>query len=310
MKDSSISQDITRDDYHWVVQRCPICEKPPTKFLGRRGGEAHRAALGVECDIWQCEKCGLIFPNPMPIPVGGLEQHYGVPADDYFKVHDVNLKGGFAANMLKGAAELTGGTGRLLDIGTGRGELLKAAREGGWQAVGAEPSAGFAEYSRNYSGAEVINKPVEKCGFDDASFDVVILAAVLEHLYNPDEVIGEIARILRQGGALYIDVPNETGLYFRLGNTYRKLRRRDWVVNLAPTFSPYHVFGFNERSLKYLLKKHKLQSKDCHFYAGADVLLVRKGWAGTLEKIGSRAAITLSNFGGLGSYIETWAVKN
>ena len=45
------------------------------------------------------------------------------------------------------------------------------------------------------SGAEVLKKPLEDCGFAAHSFDVVQLSAVLEHLYNPDEVISGIARI-------------------------------------------------------------------------------------------------------------------
>jgi len=28
--------------------------------------------------VWRCGRCGLIFPNPMPIPVKGLEQHHAV----------------------------------------------------------------------------------------------------------------------------------------------------------------------------------------------------------------------------------------
>ncbi len=64
-----------RDGYHWVKKDCPICDIPPTKFLGIRGGAAHREGTGVECEIWACEKCSLIFPNPMPVPVEGANQH-------------------------------------------------------------------------------------------------------------------------------------------------------------------------------------------------------------------------------------------
>ena len=74
--------------YRWVPQQCPICEVPPTKYPGRRGGGAHRQNSGVECKIWSCGTCGLIFPNPMPVPLGGLEQHYEVPPEEYFHHHE------------------------------------------------------------------------------------------------------------------------------------------------------------------------------------------------------------------------------
>ena len=74
----SLSYVLSNEMYHWIPQECPTCEVPPRRFLGRRGGAAHRAGLGVESKVWRCGRCGLIFPNPMPIPVKGLEQHHAV----------------------------------------------------------------------------------------------------------------------------------------------------------------------------------------------------------------------------------------
>lgn len=113
----------------------------------------------------------------------------------------------------------------MLDIGAGRGKLLLSAKSDGWKVVGIETSPRFAGVAEKYSGVEVRRAPLEQCGFASDSFDVVILGAVLEHLYNPDEVMREVARVLRRGGILYVDVPNEEGLYFRMGNLYEKLRR-------------------------------------------------------------------------------------
>lgn len=299
-----------RELYRWVEQRCPICEVAPTKYVGRRGGSAHRAGLGVECDIWRCGKCGLMFPNPMPHPVGGVEQHYALDADAYFQHHDTGQKNETARQMLAQAEALVGGKGRLLDIGAGRGELVRVARETGWSPVGIEPSASFADYAERSTGAEIRREPVERCGFGEGSFDVVILSAVLEHLYTPDETVGEAARVLRRGGALFIDVPNETGLYFRVGNLYQRLRGRDWSVNLSPTFEPFHVFGFNTRSLRALLAKHGLRVAVWRCYGGRAMLPRRGGLVGALEGLAANAVTALSDRGDLGLQIETWAVKS
>lgn len=304
------SATVGRENYRWLEQACPVCEVSPTKRLGRRGGAAHREGRGVECEVWRCGGCGLVFPNPMPVPVGGAEQHYGVPPDDYFENHDMGDKLAAAAAMLERASALTGGAGRLLDVGSGRGELLLAARRAGWQAVGVDPSPAFARYAARYSGVEVREEPVERCGFESESFDVIILAAVLEHLYNPDETVRELARLLRRGGALYVDVPNEQGLYFRAGNLYQRLRGRDWVVNTAPTFEPFHVFGFSPKSLRALLAKHGLTPVDWHVYGGTAMVGARGGLVGSFEQLAARAVTKLSNVGSLGTYIEAWAVKN
>src|SRR6267142_2044327 len=305
----AIETTSRRDRYRWLEQRCPICEVSQIRRLGRRGGLAHRAGLGVECEIWRCQRCGLVFPNPMPYPVDGLEQHYGVETDEYFEHHLIEDKNLSASSLLSEAEELVQGQGRLLDIGAGRGELLRAARDAGWEVQGIEPSARFAKVAAAYSGVTIRSEPVEQCNLPTGFFDCVVLGAVLEHLYYPDETMREISRILRQGGKVFLDVPNESGLYFKMGNLYQRLRGRDWVVNLAPTFSPFHVFGFNPRSLRALLAKHGLEPLRWRVYPGRAMVPSRSGLAGKLESVAAHAVTALSRFDSLGTYIETWAIK-
>lgn len=304
----SASQSVlSSDEYQWIPQACPTCEVMPTRRLGRRGGSAHRSGAGVTCFVWCCDSCGLIFPNPMPVPRGGLDQHYALDPADYFCHHDVDKKGRAASLLLAQAAELTGGVGAVLDIGAGRGELLRAARLAGWSITGIEPSPAFADYAARHSGVAVLQTPVEECSLPTESFDVVIMAAVLEHLYNPDATMKEISRILRPGGVLFLDVPNECGLYFRIGNLYQRFRKRDWVVNLAPTFSPFHTFGFGPRSLRALLHKHRLQPVDWRIYGGSSLLPDAGSATGKIEALASDFVTWLSRFGEHGTYIETWA---
>jgi SAM-dependent methyltransferase len=299
----------SRDGYIWVEQNCPICNVSPTRLIGKRGGASHRQGLGVESDIWACGKCSLIFPNPMPIPERGLGQHYDLDADDYFQHHDVGSKLAGAADMVRQAGALLGRKGKLLDVGVGRGEILVAAKEMGWDVEGVEPSEKFADHAEARTGAKIWRQPIEETEIPDNEFDVVILAAVLEHLYNPDEIIAKIARVLKPGGLLYLDVPNERGLFFRVGNLYQRLRRRDWCVNLSPTFSPFHVFGFSPRSLRKLLEKHGLTPRVWTVYAGTSMVPGSGGAPRNIERQIAKLVTWVSRFGEMGTYIETWAVR-
>ena len=311
----NVEEDLTqlrgeaRDGYRWVTQACPVCGAPPGKYMGRRGGAAHREGTGVECRIWRCRRCELVFPNPMPLPAAGVGQLYALDPEQYFRNHDLEEKLASARGLVAAAERLTGGPGRLLDVGSGRGDVLVAARAAGWEATGIDLSPSFADYAERRSGARVMREPIDRCGFADESFDAVILAAVLEHLYDPDATVREVARVLRPGGAFFVDVPNEAGLYFRLGNLYQKLRGRDWVVNVAPTFEPFHVFGFSPRALRALLGKHGLGVRDWRVYGGRSLVPRRGGALGALEHFAARAVTAASNLGELGTYIETWAVK-
>lgn len=308
VKDNGDTSDV-RHGYSWVRQDCPTCGARPTVRVGKRGGAAHREGLGVECEIWQCGSCGLLFADPMPVPVGGLGQHYGMDADEYFEAHELTDKLAAAAELIRQAEDLLGRKGKLLDVGTGRGELVAAAQGAGWTVEGVEPSATFADHTENRTGAKIWREAIEDSDIPDEEFDVVILAAVLEHLYNPDSVVAKIARVLKPGGLLYLDVPNEAGLFFRVGNLYQKVRGRDWCVNLSPTFSPFHIFGFSPRSLKKLLAKHALEPKVWKVYAGKSMVPSDGGIRAKIESTAGRVVTAVSNLGEMGTYIETWAVK-
>ncbi|HEV7699647.1 MAG TPA: class I SAM-dependent methyltransferase [Pyrinomonadaceae bacterium] len=249
------------------------------------------------------------MPNPMPIPAGGLGQHYDVDTDEYFRAHDKEEQLAGARALISEAEQILGRKGKLLDIGVGRGNILIAATDLGWACEGVEPSETFADYAAKRTGAKIWREPVERSSIPAGEFDVVILAAVLEHLYDPDLVMAKISSVMKRGGILFLDVPNELGLYFRLGNLYQKLRGRDWCVNLAPTFEPFHVFGFGPQALRLLLKKHGMEPVSWRVYGGTSLVSKTGGMLGVIESLGSKAVTAISNIGEMGTYIECWATK-
>lgn len=295
--------------YIWRSQDCPICGHGAKRRMGTRGGASHRAGVGVECEIYRCATCGLVFPDPMPMPAGGVAQHYAMDPADYFSGHDQSDRRRHAEARLLEAESILGRRGCLLDVGSGRGEVVGAARDAGWEATALEPSPTFSEHITRTYGVLVVRDPIEHAVLEAGAYDVVLLGAVLEHLYEPDAVVAAIARALRPGGIIFVDVPNEDGLYFRVGNIYLRATGRDWVVNTAPTFPPYHVFGFTPRSLKMLLAKHGLEPVRWRVYGGTSMVSTRGSFLGLAEMLGARAVTVLSRATGLGTYIETWARK-
>lgn len=52
-----------------------------------------------------------------------------------------------------------------------------------------------------------IYSPLHRIPKPDSFFDVIICNAVLEHVANPEEIMAEFARVLRDGGILYLGLP-------------------------------------------------------------------------------------------------------
>lgn len=81
---------------------------------------------------------------------------------------------------------------RVLDIGCGYGRNRSIVEGVGGEWVGVEPFEG---------GAHTVVASADALPFEDASFDLVVMDAVLEHLEDVPGAFSETARVLRPGGA-------------------------------------------------------------------------------------------------------------
>ncbi|MDQ1522176.1 MAG: hypothetical protein QOE47_100 [Pyrinomonadaceae bacterium] len=234
---------------------CGACGGDEPKFFGWRGGAAHHDGAGVRTSLVRCGVCTHIYPNPMPYPARGLDELYADTPDDYFQGHDVEAKKANALENIRSIERQLGRRGRYLDVGCGLGENLWAARESGWEYEGVDVSAAYLKWAAEHLGVRGRQGTLEEANYPDNHFDAVTMSAILEHLYDPYATLKEVFRVLKPGGLFWFDAPNEDGLYMRMGNLYMKAQGRDWVVTLAPTFSPYHVQGFNPRSLRRLIAR-------------------------------------------------------
>jgi len=96
--------------------------------------------------------------------------------------------------------------GKVLDVGCGIGDFLNYHPH----SVGVDINPSMINFCKE-SGHEVYLMKSNKLPFASGEFDSVIMDNVLEHLYQPEELLSEIHRVLSPNGRLVIGVPGYKG---------------------------------------------------------------------------------------------------
>ncbi|HUF34625.1 MAG TPA: class I SAM-dependent methyltransferase [Gemmatimonadales bacterium] len=132
-----------------------------------------------------------------------------------------------------------------LDIGADNGVIsyLLRRRGGRWASADLDPRA--VESIRQLVGSDVHQLDGSRTPFPDAAFDQVVVVDYLEHIPDDAAFADELARILKPGGSVIINVP-----HLKPGSLVNRLRHRigltdEWHGHLRP--------GYREEDLRRLL---------------------------------------------------------
>jgi 2-polyprenyl-3-methyl-5-hydroxy-6-metoxy-1,4-benzoquinol methylase len=287
---------------------CPSCNFDQTKYLGMRGGKYQREGLGIESRIVQCLNCSLIYPNPFPIPES-LESIYGDP-DEYFsgKEEWYERSKNYEKLVEKFIRIINKDKIELLDIGAGRGEFNKAALSFPQvTCTGLEVSEGSILFAKEH-GIEIHNKLLIELINEGRTFDGICLNAVIEHVHEPSKFISEVSMLLKQGGVIYIDCPNEPNLLTMTGNFFNMILGKKDIYNLQPTWEPYHVFGFNPKALRILLEKNDIEINEVLIH-GAPGIPFAGGFKDRIKVLLAILIQRIANIISLGTNMYVWGRK-
>lgn len=225
-----------------------------------------RAAMRYE---WQgasfpaarCHDCGMLFLKVQPVGES-LARMYSA---EYF-AQDFRCGRSDAPSTDEAAfrAENDGlldrlerwrGEGRLLEVGSATGLLLKRARERGWRATGVELSPDAVAHAKAL-GLDVHQGTLADAALPGDAFDVVYMGDVLEHVPDCRATLAEVARVLVPGGHAVVRGPITThSLARRLGLALYGALGRDIVLREPP----YHLWEFRPASLRRLATRVGLE---------------------------------------------------
>ena len=137
---------------------------------------------------------------------------------------------------------------RILEIGAGTGWMVKAYRQQGIEAVGLELDPQLIEFTQRHFGVPLIEANINLRDTSNlGEFDVVFSSQTVEHIHTPRQAIVNMAKSLRMGGLLHIDVPNANSW----GSRVRRVRHG--AENWGSLWLPAHQVGYYPESMSQLL---------------------------------------------------------
>ncbi len=214
---------------------CAVC--------GSSGSDPLLAKWGLS--VVGCRDCGLAFVNP---------RTFTIEDDSYFRgpyletiEHEGILRPSveYLYRRTLDHLETLLEPSHLLDVGCAMGHFMVYARSRGWRVHGVECSEYAGAYGRERWGLPIQSVPdLRQATLPGNYFDACVLIEVVEHLPNPGEILAEVFRLLKPGGAVYLTTPNFASFRARAEGA-------DWNA-VVPTG---HLYYFTADSLQRLLLK-------------------------------------------------------
>ena len=117
----------------------------------------------------------------------------------------------YEEQILPLARECLAGAARVLDVGTGEGQIARlVARDGASLVVGVDPTIAQLKLAHARGGdVHYARGNADALPFADNMFDAVVVCLVFEHITHHEPAIAEIARVLEPGGrfAFFLNHP-------------------------------------------------------------------------------------------------------
>jgi 2-polyprenyl-3-methyl-5-hydroxy-6-metoxy-1,4-benzoquinol methylase len=135
----------------------------------------------------------------------------------------------------------------LLDVGCGTGDFLQTAQLNNWTVSGIEPNQEARRIANKKTNNSVFDTG-QLLEFNDASFDVITLWHVLEHLPDLENQMTVFKKLLKPSGTLIIAVPN-----------YKSFDAKHYKQFWAAYDVPRHLWHFNQHSISKLVSKQTME---------------------------------------------------
>ena len=234
---------------------CPVCNSNNIVAVSEAKDETVSKKL---FQVWECKSCSVRFTQDIPA-LNDIAAYY--KSDAYISHSDTSK--GLINKLYHVARSYTLASkkrlvqknspqrnGNLLDVGAGTGAFASYMQQAGWTVTGLEPSAAARENAKKMH--NIALQPSEDLfKLPPASFDVITLWHVLEHVHFLHEYMNAFRQLLVQNGTLIIAVPN-----------YTSYDATVYSGAWAAYDVPRHLYHFSPKSMRHLLHQHGFKLKE------------------------------------------------
>jgi SAM-dependent methyltransferase len=235
-----------------TIKNCPICGS--NSITTAKIQTTDYSVSKESFNISECQECGLLFTNPRPVAedlgryykssnyISHTNQASGLFGKTYQVLRNWSIKRKFKLldeHVVKGS---------LLDYGCGTGEFLAEGKKLGWRVIGMEIAEDVRKRAISTHQLEVIS-PGLLHNLDPASFDVITMWHVLEHVSELQIVAHQLVEKIKPGGYLVLAVPNPDSWDAKYYKEY-------W----AALDVPIHLYHFKKHNIVDLFAKFEMQS--------------------------------------------------
>jgi len=145
----------------------------------------------------------------------------------------------------------------VLDVGCAQGNFSLALAEKGYRVFAMDLRRSFLQYlllKYQHGSVSCVAASLERFPFRAASFDVVLLGEILEHVAYPERLIGLAAGLLRPTGILIATTPNGQRVHTGLPTLWEILDRDALAARQFQPDADGHLFLLTGAELRQLTR--------------------------------------------------------
>lgn len=210
------------------------------------------AYSGQTAWLVRCDSCGFGQPEVLPALARFFDRMYDQRWSEAWieREFEAEYKDCIFGRLLSALRARTT-PGSLLDIGAHAGRFMHLASAQGWSVEGIELNPRTAACAARRTGRPVHRMPAQALAVGGRRYRAITLTDVLEHIPQPVDVLGTVARLLEPGGWIAVKVPCGPSQLRKeqLLSSLRPSRR----ISLADNF--VHVNHFSVGSLTLALER-------------------------------------------------------